>query len=89
MSGPSFNNIGPFEADLSGEERWRRVGLLDKAATRTPEAWPALRILRWGCQTEKRRTEALMILNGLPTLSLRKLLWRYGELANKKTGEAA
>lgn len=88
MTGPSFAGYGPFEANLSWEERWSRVKILEQVCRGVPEAEPALRILRAGCHTEKRRSEALMILNGVPTRSLRGMLSKYHRLSTKK-GEAA
>lgn len=90
MSGPSFSGLGPFDpADLTWKERWERLGWLEQACARVPEAQPALRILRHGCHTVRRRDDALRILNSLPSLTMRRILSRYLVLSTKKKGEAA
>lgn len=89
-SGPSFNGIGPFDpADMPWKERWDRIGWLEQACRGETGTEPALHILRWHPHTAKRRDEAQMILNGLPALTVRHILAKYGRIAFQKKRSAA
>lgn len=77
MTGPSFTEIGPFQADMPWGARAEAVRDLMKACEPYRTETRAAMCLLGDPHNRERRAQALGILNSLGSLPIRRILHRF------------